>query len=156
MFVTAKTAVTLLFVSALLASLALAQPGGMHGFPDHPGGKVNLRQVTSGPLTVDEVQAVLAPLPDRLRRCAQARARREGAVAASFDFHLTVAANGRATTADLVPDPRDETTAHERAWLACGRRVVTRLRFPEKDSASELHLTLIWMRDDVPHGTGLL
>lgn len=152
----AKTTVTLLFVCALLAPLALAQPGGMQDFPPHPGGQVNLRRVTSGPLTAAEVQATLAPSPDRLRRCAQARARREESVAASFDFHLTVGANGRGRTLDLVADPRDETTAHERAWLTCGRQVVNRLRFPVKDAPSELHLTLIWMRDDVPHGTGLL
>lgn len=155
MFASAKTNVTLLFACALLAPLALAQPGGIADFPPHPGGQVNLRRVVSGPLTPAEVQAVLAPLPERLRRCAQARARREQAVAASVDFVLSVGANGRAR-ADLANDPRDDSTPHERAWVDCGRRVVNRLRFPVKDAPSELRLTLIWMLDDVPHGTGLL
>jgi len=44
----------------------------------------------------------------------------------------------------------------ERAWLACARRVMSQLRFLVKDAPSEVRLTLIWMRDDVPHGTGLL
>lgn len=151
-----RPTVTLLFVSALLASLALAQPDGLEDFPPHPGGQVNIRRITSGPLTVAEVQAVLAPVREQLRRCAQARARREEAVAASFDFVLTVSANGRARAVDLAADPRDDTTPHERAWLACGRRVMGRLRFPVKDAPSELRLTLIWMLDDQPHGTGLL
>ena len=156
MFASAKTTVTLLFLSALLASIALAQPGGMEGFPPHPGGQVNLRRISSGPLTAAEVQAVLASVPERLRRCARARARREEAVAASVDFDLTVLANGRARTEGLVNDPRDDSTPHERAWVSCARRVVTGLRFPVKDAPSELRLTLIWMMDDVPHGTGLL
>lgn len=143
------------FLSTLLVSSALAQPGGIPDFPPHPGGQVNLRRIVSGPLTPAEVEAVLAPLPERLRRCAQARARREQAVAASVDFVLSVGANGRAR-ADLANDPRDDSTPHERAWVNCGRRVVNGLRFPVKDAPSELRLTLIWMLDDVPHGTGLL
>jgi hypothetical protein len=151
-----RRTVMMWFVSALLASVALAQPDGLQDFPPHPGGRVNVRRVSSGPLTEAEVQAVLAPVPERLRRCAQARARREEAMAASFDFNLEVRANGRARTVDLVSDPRDDATPHERAWLACGRRVMNGLRFPVKDAPSEVRLTLIWMRDDQPHGTGLL
>lgn len=151
-----KTIAPWWFVGALLASVALAQPDGMQDFPPHPGGRVNLRRVVSGPLTTAEVEAVLAPLPARLRQCAIARARREEAVAASFDFMLEIGANGRARALDLRADPRDDSTPHERAWLACGNRVVNRLRFPVRDAPSRVRLTLIWMRDDVPHGTGLL
>lgn len=151
-----KTIAPWWFVGALLASVALAQPDGMQDFPPHPGGQVNVRRVMSGPLTTAEVEAVLAPLPARLRQCALARARREEAVAASFDFMLEIGANGRARALDLRADPRDDSTPHERAWLACGNRVVNRLRFPVRDAPSRVRLTLIWMRDDVPHGTGLL
>jgi hypothetical protein len=67
-----------------------------------------------------------------------------------------VRANGRARAVDLVTDPRDGDSPQERAWVACARRMVGLLRFPVKDALSTLRLRLVWLRDDVPHGEGLL
>lgn len=149
---------TSIFVlGALFVGSALAQPGGMQGFPPHPGGRVDLRRVSAGPLTAEEVAPVLAPLPARLRRCAVARAERErdqGFTAAGHDFVLEVAANGRTRAEGLDPEP--DSGRQERAWLACGRRLVNQLRFPPKEAPSTLRVTLMWLRDDIPHGTGLL
>ena len=151
-----KTA-TILVLGTLCAGVALARPPVMETFPPHPGGRGELRYITSGPLTAVEIGPVLTPLPSRLRRCAVARFRRErdaGFTAAGHDFVLEVAANGRARATGLDAEP--DSSAHERAWLACGRRVVNQLRFPAKDAPSTLRASLIWMRDDIPHGTGLL
>lgn len=147
-----------LFGSALFASAsaAHAQPGGMDGFPAHPGGRVELRAVTSGPLTAAEIVPLLTSLPERLRRCAIARASDRRHVASGIDFVLEVRPNGRARAVDLVTDPRDRSSPQERAWLVCARRVVGLLRFPAKGVLSMLRLRLVWMRDDVPHGEGLL
>lgn len=148
---------TLLVLSTLWVGTALARPPVTETFPPHPGGRVELRHITAGPLTAVEIGPVLARLPARLRRCAVARWRREpdvGFTASGHDFVLEVAADGRARATDL--DAAPDSSAQERAWLACGRRVVNQLRFPTKDAPSTLRVSLIWMRDDIPHGSGLL
>jgi hypothetical protein len=74
-------------------------PAAWKDFPPHPGGQVNLRRISSGPLTAAEVQAVLAPLPDRLRRCAQStRATRGGRGPPASTSTSRCSANGRART----------------------------------------------------------
>ena len=145
-----------LIPSVLFASAALAQPGDMQAFPPHPGGRIELRGVTSGPLTAAEIVPLLTPLSGRLHRCAVARARDRRHVASGIDFTLEVRPNGRARAIDLVDDPRDHSSPQERAWLVCARRVVGLLRFPVRDALSTLRLKLVWVRDDVPHGEGLL
>lgn len=139
---------------SLAASSALAQPGGVEAFPEHPGGHIELRAIRSGPLTADEVAPALAPLVERLRSCAVARARaRSEPMAASFGFEATVAADGRVTA---TLDPAPDASRAERAWLRCAQSVVRRMRLPAADAPSVLSMTLIWARDDVPHGSGLL
>jgi len=116
-------------LALVLASMsAFAQPDGFD-MPTHPGGRIEVRGVRSGPLTGEDLEPVLAVIPDRLRACARTRFRSEspGMMAACHGFQLTIDARGRGTTDGLRPDPDDP--PHVRAWLACARRVVRRLRF---------------------------
>ena len=135
-------------------SLTASVLGQFDESPPHPGGYVEVRGVRSGPLTPEDLEPVLAVLPDRLRRCAETRfrAERAGMTAAGHDFRLSIDARGRATSEGLEP-ARDE-PPHVRAWLACARRVVRRLRFPARETPSLVMLSLIWTMDDSPPGGG--
>ncbi len=135
-------------------STAAATFAQLEESPPHPGGRIEVRGVRSGPLTREEVAPALAGVPDALRRCAEARfrAERPGMTAAGHDFQLTIDARGRGTTDGLRPD-RDA-PPHVRAWLACARRVIRRLRFPARDAPSLVVLSLVWTSDDTAAGGG--
>lgn len=152
----ALATLTLVLASMAASTFAFAQPDGFDR-PTHPGGRIEVRGVRSGPLTGEDLEPVFAVIPDRLRACARTRFRSEsaGMTAASHGFQLTIDARGRGTTDGLQPDPDDP--PHVRAWLACARRVVRRLRFPTRDAPSLVMLSLIWTNDDgPPSGGGLL